>query len=210
MIQILIIIILLLFILSYKHYFIESFNAYNSKFIKNDEFTNLTNETKILSDIFNKISTDNNINTQDYILYNANLPFGLMKPLKEIITEFLNKDTYFQKIKYRLENFSNIYYKDTLDTRTFIFNTHIINNTNFSSRKIKIKLTIDNISQFINPFNDFYYDNLQTLLVNKYTTILSISLDDYISLTQSVSGLDNIKENIYTFINNKLHLSYPF
>jgi hypothetical protein len=215
MITIILIIILLVFL--YKHTF-ENFEivAYNNTIVSENKIDSIYDiESNTLQSLFDNLNLKNkdfkesNLDKQ-FKLVNSNLKFPFSNIFKKLIIEYIHDSIpkYKKDKVYILGKVNNIYQKDEVLSRTFIFNFTLVNPVNFFTRNIKIRLNINNINVFLDDtFN--YFDAIDENLVRLNTNLESITLDknDYINFT--FNPIDKLYEPYY-LIKNKYYLLDPF
>jgi len=173
--------------------------------------------TDAINTSFKTLFSDDNLDWTDYDINNDLIPFPFNDALKQIIVEYLIQHIpELQNDNLIInENLSNIHWKDINNDRLFIFNANIINNTNFISRILRIKLKINNIKQFLKnnntqfASNTNYLDTIPYSNLASFVTILSIRLESHIYPSQQINGIDKLQP-LYYLITNQLYLMYPY
>ena len=175
--------------------------------------------SKAIGKSLKNLLPDDNVNWTGYNIHNDLLPFPFKEGLQKILTDYL-KNNIIQLKNDNLEitsNFSNIHWKDDGNDRIFIFNAHLINNTVFTSRNLRVKIKIKMINNFLiddNPniqftFQTNYRDNIDISLLLAAVDILSIRLESDVYPIDPINGIDALQPNFY-LIKNELSLMYPY
>jgi hypothetical protein len=176
-------------------------------------------DSKAISKSLKSILRDDNVHWSGYNIHNDLLPFPFKEGLRKILTDYL-KNNIIQLKNDNLEitsNFSNIHWKDDGNDRIFIFNIHLINNTVFISRNLRVKIKIKMIKDFLkddNPniqftFQTNYKDNIDIPLLSSAIDILSIRLESDVYPVDTIDGVDALQPTFY-LIKNELSLMYPY
>lgn len=191
--------------------FIETFLVvgYNNSIVPNYTIKNLFDEeTKLLDSELSDLSLDHNFNIKSFTLLNTNIPFPFANQFQKLLLSFLKTVPRINKHKITLGNFNNIYYNDSLGNRIFILNVNLQDSTKFTSRNIKVKFVINNISVFTDKKSN-YLSTFDNSLLNKYCSLTGIILDKNSYAKFNMNGIDKFDPNFY-LINNQLYLTDPF
>lgn len=176
-------------------------------------------DSKAIGNSLQTILPDNNVDWSGYNIHNDLLPFPFKDGLQQILAEYL-KNHIVELQNDNLEitsDFSNIHWKDEGDDRIFIFNAHLVNNTTFISRNLRIKIKIKMIKNFLKDdtptvqftFQTNYQDNIPYSLVLPAVDILSIRLESDVYPSDPINGIDALQPSFY-LIKNELSLMYPY
>jgi hypothetical protein len=211
------IIVFLVYTLSYK----EHLNTvgYNNTDIPDNPLTiPYFMNTKAISNSLQTILPDNNIDWSTYNIHNDLLPFPFNIGLTKMLVDYL-KNNIVELKNDNLEitpDFSNIHWKDDGDDRIFIFNAHLINNTVFVSRNLRVKIRIKMIKNFLKNNQNIqfavdtdYQDTIPYSLLSSSINILSIRLESEVYPTESIHGIDALEPTFF-LIKNELSLMYPY
>lgn len=195
----------------------ESFSnvvGYNNIFIPVNRIPSAyDNETKEITNIFNKLFKQDlcNFDLSTYKLYNNYIEFPFNNIIKKMLSDYLKKSVdKFKKDKIEINSdINHMYWKDVNNDRLFIFNVNLLNNTHFLTRNIQVKIIIKNIKDFMN--NDNYRTDIPAAKLILSTDILCIKLDvdNYSKIEDTIQGFDNLQPNFYN-IKNSLYLMDPF
>jgi hypothetical protein len=184
-------------------------------------------ETKELIKVFKDAFKDDNIEPIGYKEHNPYIPFPFEAPIKKLIIDYLK--TNVSKFKgHKLEittDLNKLYYKNSGQDRLFIFNINLLDNTQFMTRNVRVKIRIKNILRFIKDDTDYkggeetmierknaeinYRTNIPAQIVINSTELLSIRLDKNNYARFTLTGQDALKPNFYQ-IKNILGLMDPF
>ena len=183
--------------------------GYNNSIVPNYTINNLFDEeTKLLDSQFSDLSLDHNFNIKSFTLFNTNIPFPFINQFQKLLLSFLKTVPLINKHKITLSDFNNIYYNDSLGNRIFILNVNLQDSTKFTSRNIKVKFVINNISAFIDQKSN-YLSTFDPSLLDKYCSLIGIMLDKNGYAKFIMNGVDRFDPNFY-LINNQLYLMDPF
>lgn len=183
--------------------------GHNNSIIPNYTIKNLFDEeTKLLVSQFSNLSLDSNFNTKLFNLFNTNIPFPFTDQFQKLLLTFLKTIPRLSKHVITLGDFNNIYYDDdSLGNRIFILNVNIQDSTTFTSRNIKVKFVVNNISAFTQNSN--YLSTFDNNLLDKYSSLLGVILDKNGYANFTITGIDQSDPNFY-LITNQLYLMDPF
>jgi hypothetical protein len=186
--------------------------GYNDSIIPNYTIKNLFDEeTKILDAQFSNLSFDHNFNVKSFTLLNTNIPFPFTNQFQKLLLSFLKTVPRLNTHKITLGDFNNIYFNDDfLGNRIFILNVNVQDSTTFTSRNIKVKFIVNNISAFTtDDKKSNYLSTFDSTLLDKYTSLVGIILDKNGYAKFNMTGIDKSDPNFY-LIYNQLYLMDPF
>lgn len=180
-------------------------------------------ETQELIKVFKEAFKDDNVEPVGYKEHNPNIPFPFEAPIKKFIIDYLKSN--INKFKgHKLEitsDLNKVYYKDDGIDRLFIFNINLVDNTQFMTRNVRVKIKIKKIANFIKDDKDYnvgantkkpevdYRTSIPAQTVINAIELLSIRLDKNNYARFELSGLDSLRPNFYQ-IKNVLGLMDPF
>lgn len=151
-------------------------------------------------------------NSKDYIKTFTKYPeiseFPFSSQFKNILTDqFINQlniSPDFKNSKFQIfTNPSNIYYKNFLDTREYIFNVILHNEKLAFTTKLLVYITIDNLKSFMID------ENIITMPTTSNIYINHIDIESFQETSQLTPFSNNI-ESYYLMNTNKLYLFKPF
>jgi hypothetical protein len=214
--------ILSLFIDTKEHY-VTSIVGYNNIDIPAYQIPNLFDtETQELTTIFKKLFKDD-IDITDFKEHNPYISFPFESIIKKYLIDYMKIN--IDKFKgHKLEissDLNKLSYKDIGQDRLFIFNINLIDNTQFMTRNLLVKIKIKDINNLIKNASDYgfidkkeereidYKTNVPSQTVMNSIELLSIRLDKNNYARFELSGVDNLRPNYYQ-IKNVLGLMDPF
>lgn len=211
-----------------KEHYVTTIVGYNNIAIPAYYIPNIfETETKELIKVFKEAFKDDNVEPIGYKEHNPYIPFPFEAPIKKLIIDYLK--TNIPKFKgHKLEittDLNKLYYRNSGDDRLFIFNVNLLDNTQFMTRNVRVKIRIKNILKFIKDNTDYelgeqtmaerknaeinYRTNIPAQTVINSTDLLSIRLDKNNYARFTLTGQDALKPNYYQ-IKNVLGLMDPF
>lgn len=210
---------------SIKENFVTSIVAYNNTSTPDYYIPSLFEaETKELTKIFKILSVDTNFKTDKYNIQNPYLPFPFNNHLKRFIILYLkDKSERFKNNKIEIiTDLNDIYWKDVDNDRIFIFNFDLLDNTQFMTRNIQMKIKIKDIAKFLKTKDDYSIEpeEIKEPLTNYKTDVpvatfltsvqvLGIQLGKNNLIQLNVNGMGELDSKYYE-IKNVLGLLDPF
>lgn len=184
--------------------------GYNNSLVLDYKISNLfDDETVILDTQFANASVDKNFDTKNYMLFNNSIPFPFTSQFQKLLLVFLKSIPRISNNKISLGDFNNITYQNNGSDRIFILNVNIQDNTNFTSRNVKVKFLVGQIKLFLDPITESYLPSFNPKLINNNCTLMGITLDKNGYAKFNMKGVDKLDSNFY-LIDNTLHLLDPF
>jgi hypothetical protein len=192
---ILILIFILILIYNKKNIqqFIDvDFAGYNSSVVPENK---IETDFDIVSDNLENILNSNNLDKDynedlsEYDLFNTNIEFPYLNIFKNFILNYFNKTvTIYKDDNCYISEIFNIYFKERVDGYTkYIFYINLVNPVKLFTKSLKIKLSINKITEKI-ILNYITYNNNKIININ---------------------GIDPNSGNFY-MIKNRLRLMDPF
>lgn len=212
-----------------KEHYVTTIVGYNNIAIPTYYIPNIfETETKELIKVFKDTFKDDNVEPLGYKEHNPYIPFPFEAPIKKLIIDYLKTNvTKFKGHKLEITtDLNKLYYRNNGQDRLFIFNVNLLDNTQFMTRNVRVKIRIKDILRFIKDNTDYGEDTQQTLAERKNaeinyrtnipaqtvinsTELLSIRLDKNNYARFTLTGQDALKPNYYQ-IKNVLGLMDPF
>lgn len=204
----LLLLIIVFFVLfkSKENFEVVGYNTLNipNYVIKNSYDT----ESIAIQSLFNKVFKDHFIDTKSFTLYSNYIEFPFNNIIKTFMANYLTS-ILNDKIQVNT-NLTNMYWKDDEKDRLFIFNIDMVNHKHFTTRKLKVKIKIHDILNFVKGNNSQDYQNdIKPEILIKSIDILSISLDSDNYEKSTLIGIDKLQPRFYV-IKNNLFLMDPF
>lgn len=211
-----------------KEHYVTTIVGYNNIVVPAYYIPNIfETETKELIKVFKEAFKDDGVEPIGYKEHNPYIPFPFEAPIKKLIIDYLK--TNVPKFKgHKLEittDLNKLYYRNNGQDRLFIFNVNLLDNTQFMTRNVRVKIRIKNILRFIKDNTDYeageqtlaerknaeinYRTNIPAQTIINSTELLSIRLDKNNYARFNLTGQDALRPNYYQ-IKNILGLMDPF
>lgn len=200
-----------------KEHYVTSIVGYNNieipKYYIPNVFNSETTElVKLLKDKF----SDDNVEPLGFKEHNPYIPFPFEASIKKSLIDYMNTNIgNFKGHNLGItSDLNKLYYKESGNDRIFIFNISLVDNTQFMTTNLRIKLKIKDINNFIRGVKteqseiDYRTDIPPQTIINA-SEILSIRVDENNYDSFKLNGIDSLRPNYYE-IKNILGLMDPF